>query len=225
MPIPIQSASLTERLRKFFRIRGKTTFSLDEVVAPVVIVQDLTLGPYQSGVTPAAGQSRLQSTLTDDPFAFAMILNDKAGSITPVLDRQFDERSFSFTWAEILNISLLAADLTQIRLVLATRAAVLAAGVPTGAESLIAIQNSDGSQVIPVEIFTFDSVTITGGILWRGTIGDNLNTPGNRQTFDPMQPNITIGPKDALVFTTPTGQSLQGNIQINVRGFYQEQPA
>jgi len=57
VPIPIQSASLTERLRKFFRIRGKTGFVLDEVVAPVVLVQDLTLGPYQSGVTPAAGET------------------------------------------------------------------------------------------------------------------------------------------------------------------------
>jgi len=223
VPYPIQSGSLTDRLRKFFRIRGRTGFQLDEMVAPVVIVQDLTKGPYQAGVSPAAGVERVL-TAGGTPWAFAVILNDKAGSITPVLGNQFEGRSFSFTWVEIQNINFPAGELDNIELRLATRAAVLAAGVPTGAKSLVGIQNNDGSLKLPVEIFTFDSVSIPGADLWRGLLGDNTNTLGSRRAFEDVQPNITIGPDDALVFTTAT--STFGNeIQLAVRGFYQEQPS
>jgi len=215
---------MSDRLRKFFRIRGKTNFSLDEVVAPVVLVQDLTQGPYQAGVTPAAGQSRLVTTL-DNQWSFAVLLNDKPGSLTPVLDKQFDGRSFSFTWFEMQNITLSPAAANNMILRLASRAAVVAAGVPTDARNLFAIQNNDGTLRVPVETFQFNSLAVGGTDIWRGILGDNTNTLGSRRTFDPT-PNITIGPKDALVFAT--GEPMQNDgevVQMNMRGFYQEQPS
>ena len=41
MPQPIQTAGISDRLRKFFRLRGRSGFQLDETVVPVVNVQDL----------------------------------------------------------------------------------------------------------------------------------------------------------------------------------------
>jgi len=227
VPLPIQSGSLTERLRKFFRIRGKTGFSLDEIVAPVVIIQDLTQGPYQAGVSPAAGQNRMAPVQTTLGWAFAVVLNDKPGSITPVLGNQFNDRSFSFTWAELQNIGLVAADVDDVNLRLVNRSVIVSAGVPDTATNLISIQNSDGSLRVPVEIFGFETVFVTGagGILWRGVIGDNVNTDGSRRVFENIQPNITIGPNDALLFNAIDSPIATGEIQLNLRGFYQEQPS
>jgi len=216
---------MTDRLRKFFRIRGKTGFTLDEVVAPVVLVQDLTQGPYQAGVTPAAGEATVTS-LAGQAFSFAIILNDKAGSVTPVLGNQFDGRSFSFTWAEIFNIDMPAVDVASLILRVTTRAEIVAAGVPQGASSLVSIQNSDGSQKVPVEIFTFDAAGIGGGTpIWRGSLGDNTQTQGRQQTFENIKPNITIGPSDALVLANTVGAVGGNELQMNLRGFYQEQPS
>jgi len=191
------------------------------MVAPVVLVQDLTAGPYQAGVTPAAGTAII--TALSSSWAAAIVLNDKPGSLTPVLDRQFNGRSFSFTWVELQNVGLLAADLSALRLRLVPRATVVALGVPLGATSLVGIQENDGSQKVPVEIFNY-SAELAGTDIWRGTLGDNQNTPGIRRTFDNIQPNITIGPEDALVFTTAIASTLTGTLDISVRGFYQEQP-
>jgi len=213
---------MTERLRKFFRIRGKTGFVLDEVVAPVVLVQDLTVGPYQAGVVPCASESRLSGN--NLPWSIVVLLNDKAGSLTPVLDRQFDNRSFSLTWSDIQNIDILAVDADNFRLQLSTRADVVAMGVPTQANSFFSIQNNDGKVSVPVEIFQFDATPATGSIIWRGVLGDNTNALGSRRTWDDIQPNITIGPNDALVFTSPFNPGT-GTIQTNYRGFYKEQPA
>jgi len=226
VPFPIQSASITDRLRKFFRIRGKTSFSLDEIVAPVVLVQDLTKGPYQSGVTPAAGAIKTFVGAAGS-FSFAFLLNDKPGSITPVLDRQFDDRTFSFTWAEIANVNVPIGitPLPDLALRLASRADVLASGVPTAAASFVSIQENDGKVRIPVEVFVFDAALIPGVDIWRGVLGDNTNTVGSRRTFPDVQPNITIGPKDALLFVSLTGAAPGTDVAVAARGFYQEQPA
>jgi len=225
MPIPIQSASMSDRLRKFFRIRGKTGFTLDEVVAPVVLVQDLTKGPYQAGVTPAGGTCRVVPPASSLPWAFAVILNDKPGSITPVLDRQFDDRSFSFTWAEFQNISVTAGEMTDIHFKVAKRSDVVAAGVPSRSEIMFQIQNGDGVRTVPVEIYSWDTTDIPGGDLWRGPLGDNTNTLGSRRRFESIEPNVTIGPKEALIISSPIPSVLGGSLQASFRGFYQEQPA
>jgi len=224
VPLPIQSGSITDKVRKFFRIRGKTAFALDEIVAPVVLVQDLSKGPFQAGVTPAAGSLQI-SVNAAASFSIAVILNDKAGSVTPVLGSQFDERTFSFTFAEIQNINFAAGELNDLLLTLVPRSDIVAAGVPIAAGSLVSIQTADGTQTVPVELFHFDSV-INGGIVWRGLLGDNTNVLGSRRTFEDIQPNITIGPRDALVITdfvsSPAAISF---LELTVRGFYQQQPA
>jgi len=214
---------MSDRLRKFFRIRGKTSFVLDEVVAPVVLVQDLTQGPYQAGVTPAAGQNLLTPGLAF--WSFAILMNDKPGSLAPVLPSQFDGRSFSFTQAEVQNTGVIVTALDDLSLQLVPRSAVIAAGAPSSATNLFSIQNNDGTKTVPVEVFTFPAAFIPGGILWRGILGDNTNTLGSRREFENLKPNITIGPNDALVFASGNATGTGGNILLSVRGFYQEQPA
>jgi len=216
---------MSDRLRKFFRIRGKTGFVLDEVVAPVVLVQDLTEGPYQAGVTPGAGTIRATPVGAAAGWAFVLMLNDKLGSVIVDLGPQFKERSFSVTYAEIQNITLTTVDLGDIRLRLATRAQVLAAGVPDGSAALFSIQENDGSLSIPVELFIFNSVTIAGSTIWRGILGDNTNTLGSGRVFDNLKPAITLGPDDALIFQSDTSPLATSQIGVSVRGFYQEQPA
>jgi len=193
------------------------------MVAPVVIVQDLTKGPYQSGVTPAAGELRLVPS-GGTVWSFAVLLNDKPGSLTPVLDQQFKDRTFSFTWADISNIGI-TGPVDSLALTLTTRAAIVALGVPTGGNSLVSIQTNDGSIAVPVEIFSFAAVAPVGSNIWRGALGDNTNTLGSRRTFENIQPNITIGPEDALVFKTTSTTAGIASMQLAVRGFYQEQPA
>ena len=48
MPTPIQSSSITKKLRSVFRLRGRQIFTLDETAVPTVAVQDLTHAPYRS---------------------------------------------------------------------------------------------------------------------------------------------------------------------------------
>jgi len=223
MPVPIQLGAITDRLRKFFRIRGRISLTLDEVIAPVVLVQDLTVGPYQAGVTPAAGALEF---IIQAPNAsvYALLLNDKAGSITPVLGKQFDGRSFGVTWMEIQNQTDVAIEaLLGLTVELVSRANIVAAGVPNSSAVLFSIQDNDGSLSVPVEQFGFNTGTAPGSVIWRGILGDNTNTLGTRRTLEPL-PNITIGPDDVLIFrsSAPIGDQ---DMLISVRGFYQEQPS
>ena len=48
MPTPIQSSSVTAKLRSFFRLRGRQIFTLDETVVPTAQVEDLTAAPYRA---------------------------------------------------------------------------------------------------------------------------------------------------------------------------------
>jgi len=194
------------------------------MVAPVVIVQDLTKGPYQSGVTPAAGTGFLDSGVAvGTNQALAMLLNDKAGSLTPVLGPEFDGRSFSFTWMEIQNFSDEAYPGLFLRVV--PRSVVVALGVPDSAERTFSIQQNFNEQAVPVESFGYNSVVATGAaIIWRGILGDNLNVIGSRRTLEP-EPQITIGPKDALLLSTTTPVAVQRNAIVSFRGYYQEQPS
>jgi len=225
VPYPIQSGSITERLRKFFRIRGKTSFQLDEMVAPVVLVQDLTQGPYQAGVTPAAATITI-NVPNGNISGTAIILNDKTGSVTPVLGNQFEGRSFSVTWLEIqylANVNETEA-LLDCELSLANRG-VLSALTPDQNSQLVSIQNNDGGQHVPVEMFGFNAgIFGASSPIWRGALGNNLNILGSRRTIEPF-PHITIGPVDAIIFRPGPIPTNSGNIILSMRGFYQEQPA
>jgi len=207
-------------MRKFFRIRGKSGFMLDEVIAPVALVQDLTKGPYQAGITPAMGTLQVISDVAG-LFTLALILNDKAGSLSANLGKQFDDRSFSVSNAEMQNVG--ADSMTDMRVRLVPRSAVVAFGVPISSAKLVSIQDNDGSLTVPVEMFGFNG-TLAGVDIWRGILGDNLNTVGSLRTVDAV-PAITIGPKDALIITDATGPGAVVNIRFNIRGFFQQQPA
>jgi len=103
---------------------------------------------------------------------------------------------------------------------------VIAAGIPTESVQMSSIQNNDGTQKVPVEIFLFNDALITvNSRLARFALGDNVNTLGTRRTFDDIQPNITIGPEDVLVFVPAVATIGSGTMFFNIRGFYQEQPA
>jgi len=223
MPIPIQAGPITDRLRKFFRIRGRVVLALDEIVAPVCLVQDLTKGPYQSGVSPCAGSIAWQIALAASG-SVVIVLNDKLGSLTPVLGPQFKGRSFSLTWAEMQNTN--ATDsIDDLRIQVVDRAAVLATGVPTASAPFFAIQEGDGKLTVPVELFAFDAAAPAGGgTIWTGILGDNQNTLGSRRTMEP-EPNVTIGPSTAVLIRnlggTPAGATV---VFVSVRGFYQQQP-
>jgi len=226
VPYPIQSGSITDRLRKFFRIRGRTTFALDEIVAPVVMVQDLTKGPYQSGVTPAGGTRQLNPNV-GQAWTFAILLNDKLGSVTEVLDRQFDNRSFSFTWAELINKSAAPTvdGFLDLGMAVVPRSLIFGAGIPQTSSQLISILDNDSTQKVPVEIFGFlEQLSFPNSNLWVGTLGDNVNSPGSTRTWDDIQPNITIGPTGALIIAGGDLPS-SASVAVSLRGFYQEQPA
>jgi len=68
MPQPIQDAGLSDRLRRFFKLRGRTSFQLDETVVPVVVLETLS-GPYYPiknifarGRSPAKGSAVANTT-------------------------------------------------------------------------------------------------------------------------------------------------------------------
>jgi len=224
VPLPIQSASLTERLRKFFRIRGKTAFSLDEIVAPVVIVQDLTKGPYQAGVTPAAGTITWTIPGGSTEPSINVLLNDKPGSIVPQLGNQFDGRSFSFTYIEIQQSTDTGAEQLDILLRLGTRANSVLGTPITATANLFSIQQNDGSLTVPVEMFSMSGLAASGSNIWRGFLGDNINTLGTLRSIEP-NPELTIGPNDALILLNLASPTVTQQVRVSFRGFYQEQPA
>jgi len=198
------------------------------MVAPVVLVQDLTKGPYQAGVTPAAGTINwIVPTIGTSTSTVILMLNDKLGSITPILGNQFDGRSFSVTWMEFQNATVAGSveAFPDLILRLLKRSDVVAAGTPTAATGLFEIQDNDGTKRVPVEIFTFDNGPSQGSNIWRGLMGDNINTLGSRRTIEP-EPNVTIGPDDALVLIANSDpSSTDQTIRVSFRGFYQEQPS
>jgi len=214
---------MTERLRKFFRIRGKTGFVLDEVVAPVVLVQDLTVGPYQAGVSPAGGVVDIIIPSATQFGNMALALNDKLGSLTPKLDAQFDNRSFTVNWAEMQNTSVDEVPIVEVRL---GKRSDLVLEVPASSAALFDLQNNNGELRVPVEMFTFaNTVPGVSASIWKGILGDNTSTLGSRRTFDPFPP-VTIGPEDVmLIFFQSTPSLIDITVVLNVRGFYQEQPA
>jgi len=229
MPYPIQLGPLTERLRKFFRLRGKTAFMLDEVVVPVAMVQDLTVGPYQAGVTPVAFTVKF-TILPGFTNQCAVFLNAKAGTIAALEGEEFKGRSFSVTWVEmqlLTRVDGTGGPPYFIELFLIPRSREVANVQPiTAAARAVSIQNNDGSRTLPVNILCHDQ----GGLfftadeqIWQGILGNNTNTLGSRRTIEP-QPNVTIGRDDAILvqMLNPTS-AFDGDLSISIRGFYQDQ--
>jgi len=228
MPTPIQLGAITDRLRKFLRIRGKLPLLLDEVVVPMVLIQDLTVGPYQAGVSPCAGSESLNIASDDTTGTIAIFLQDKPASITPELGPQFDGRSFSGTFIDMQNNFVDPA--IDVQMLLTGRAQLIAAGVPSNQTQLTSIQeNPDGLATVPVAIAAFNAVNVAAqsALLWRGRLEGLVanNSPTVREIQ--ATPQNTIGPKDVILlkFTTGTlggGPGIQ--VRFNIRGFYQQQP-
>jgi len=223
MPYPIQLGPMTDRLRKFFRIRGKTAFMLDEVVVPVTLVQDLTVGPYQAGITPFAGTETIAGTNINQ--SIAILLQDKPASTTPVLVG-FEGRSASITWIEVQNQNDEELGFTMT---LVTRAAFVAGAiVPVSAFQCISIQNNDGTLQVPVSLQSFGELPVSlpsDGQFWKIRLAGNLTVNGrNGVTEYSPDPNLTLSPDDVLILTLTDLPGLGGPIRMNVRGFYQQQP-
>lgn len=222
MPTPIQLGSLTDRLRKFLRIRGKLPLLLDEVVVPTVLIQDLTVGPYQAGVTPASGSIDLSLT-TIVNNTIAVFLQDKPQSITPVLGDQFEGRSFSTTWIDMQAID--PNIIETVVMELTDRARLVAAGIPVKQIELISIQENPNGLTVPVAMATFPATTIipTSGPLWQGRLeGISANNSPTVRIIEPI-PQNTIGPEDVIIVRFISSGAAQ--LFFNIRGFYQQQPS
>lgn len=80
MPTPIQSSSITKKLRSFFRLRGRQIFTLDETAVPVVSVEDLTSAPYRGNhqIRWKVGESFVTDTIAARNFMIAINLSQAA---------------------------------------------------------------------------------------------------------------------------------------------------
>jgi len=195
---------------------------LDEVVAPVVLVQDLTKGPYQAGVTPCIG-TLTWSVLIAGTSSWLLLLNDKIGSVTPDLGIGFAGRSISISWIEIQNSTTAIEAIPDLQLRLGKRENALL-GVPTVSDQMTSILENDGVARVPVEQFNMSSGVQGGRLIWRGQLGDNLNTLGSRRIIEP-EPQLVLGPRDVLILTTTNTFTADQALRVNIRGFYQEQPS
>lgn len=80
MPTPIQSSSITAKLRSFFRLRGRQIFTLDETTVPMVTVEDLTGAPYRGNhqVRFKVGQRFNPAILVGRRFMFIVNMSEAA---------------------------------------------------------------------------------------------------------------------------------------------------
>ena len=83
MPTPIQSSSVTAKLRSFFRLRGRQIFSLDETVVPTAQVEDLTAAPYRGNHQVRWKTGRLFNPAILPARRFMIVVNT---SRAPVMD-------------------------------------------------------------------------------------------------------------------------------------------
>lgn len=83
MPTPIQSSSITNKLRSFFRLRGRQIFTLDETTVPTVQVEDLTSAPYRQNHQVRWKMGRRQNTAIIPARNFIIAINL---SRAPVMD-------------------------------------------------------------------------------------------------------------------------------------------
>lgn len=217
MPIPIQLGSLTTRLRNFLRIRGRVRLMLDETVVPTVQVQDLTVGPYQAGVTPAAGTIPSPGTVGGQVLIY--MNPDAAALIAPNLDedQRFIGRSFSFSALEFFRRGTGA---TRYRVGMVPRAAITAATLATR-KQLVSVQGGRGLQLVPVILAT---VAVVPFVIfpvpqeWYHREAVAATDPTN--AIVPSRPETVLDRFSAIVIEETVAGAI---FDTNVRGFYQEQ--
>ena len=215
MPLPIQLGSLTTRLRNFFRIRGRLQLMLDEVVVPTVQVQDLTVGPYQAGVLPAAGT---QVDVGGAGHQMVIMLSPSLALVPPLIntDDAFIGRSFSITELEIRQR---AAGLSRLRIGTVPRGVALAATF-TVAKNLLNVQQGGGLQPVPVVIYNVPAIPfVVFPVVQEWFHAESILATQNVEV-PTERPETTIDRATALVIEFPLANVLS---DVNVRGIYQEQ--
>lgn len=225
MPYPIQLGAITDRMRNFFRIRGKTSWMLDEVIVPVTMVQDLTQGPYQAGVVPVALEINQVGNAVGAGPATVVVLNNKVGSLVPSEEIQKDLKgqSLSITYVEMFNTGgIFPGNLFLFYVSRDQVEAIAAAPLNTSPMNRIQFGGITGSTVnklASAEAFAFDdSAGFVGGTsqrIWAGTLAATPGV-GSLRIFEPV-PALTIGVNDGVVLLLPVASA---NIRISMRGFY-----
>ena len=225
MPLPIQVGSVTQKLREFFRIRGRSKFMLDETVVPVVQLQDLSKGSFQAGITPTAwtqsqvGAAGRQFVITLNPDAVLPLVADLTTDI------RFIGRSFSMTHLTLVNRTV---NNARVRVGIVPRGTVI---VPTGAgaaKQAIAVQIRElrtalpGVMLVPVVLATVPAIPFVifpaANEFYRGDLGAN-----SELVIPTDNPATTIDLSAAIVIEELLGVG-GGTWDVNVRGNYQEQP-
>jgi len=216
VPLPIQVGSVTDRLRRFFRIRGRSSFQLDEIVVPVTMIQDLSKGPYQAGVSPASGHDTLASGIGNQ---LAILINPN--QTLPIQanlanDINFIGRSFTITGLQVAGQD---GSNIRCRVGLVPRANVTAANVST-IQGVNKTQDTPGFPPVPVVIVGVVAIAfiIFPAVQETWQMGQVPREP--LSMIIPPQ-GITIRSTEALVLETPVAS---GVLDVNVVGFYQEQP-
>ncbi len=219
MPIPIQLGAITDRLRRFLRIRGGVRLSLDETLVPTVQVQDLTKGPYQAGVSPAAGTIVSPGTVGGQVLLY---INPDAGAVIQATlenDTRFIGRSFSLT---AIELKARTAGAARYRVGTVPRDIITGATLTTR-KALVNVQQGNGLLIVPVILAT---VTAIPFVLFS-TVSEWFHS---QQLGDisaaaipipiPSSPATVIDITTALIIEETVAGAL---FDVNVRGFYQEQ--
>lgn len=227
MPVPVQLGALTTRLRNFLRIRGRLRLSLDETIVPTVQVQDLTVGPYIAGVTPASGTLVFPALAAGGNQA-AILLNPDATTLLVTLPPlPFEGRSWSFDYIELINRT--GSYLGTIKVYALDRLTVFT--IPGSETAITRLVNIQGDPLrgflppqVPVVQAAFPGTILTNVASEIATV--SLNAQGNAGSVHRIdgRPAITIGPNDSIVIHSLSSPIADGFVQMNLRGFYQEQP-
>lgn len=221
MPIPIQLGSLTERLRRFLRIRGRVRLSLDETVVPTVQVQDLTRGPYLAGVEPCAGNLVLVSP-AGAPSQWVIYLNPDA-ALLPAADLTTDLRFVgrSFT-VQSLYISQRTSVNYRYRVGLVPRGIMLG-GTFTVTKQLLSVQDGAGVlDTVPVIIGTIVAAPFVPFAAPNEFFTATNNGVPEIPIVMPSLPGTTITTEQAIVIEQVNAGA--GTSDLNIRGTYQTQP-
>lgn len=222
MPIPIQIGSLTDRLRRFLRIRGRVKLQLDEIVVPTVQVQDLTVGPYLAGVEPCAGNFAIAIPAAA-PSQFVIYLNPDA-AIPPVADLTTDVRFIgrSFTM-ESLMLSQRGSVNYRWRIGLVPRGLMLGATLGT-TKQLLSVQDGAGIlNPVPVVIGAIIAVPF---VLFAAPneffSATQVGVPEIPIEM-PSRPGTTITTEQVIVCEQVNAGA--GTMDLSIRGTYQSQPS
>lgn len=227
MPLPIQLGSLTDRLRKLFRIVGRTRFTLDETVVPVVVVQDLTQGPYQAGVLPAAGGLIWDNLLVGGSQCVILLNPDDVALLLNLAFLDFEGRSWTSESLTVWNRSTNFLASVQVHI---TRRDLLP-GPAGDIHQLVQTQQNlpadipttpPGAHVVPVVLAEFPAggiVVNADQLIMEGNVGA-VTSATDRLTIPPF----ILGPAEMLVVTSVTGPVANNSMFLNASGFYKQEP-